>query len=197
MAKKGRLVVCEFAIKFTDVGLLECCDENNALYRHSAWSPSMIKATTSLLDGSRGKSLKCHNYFRKSIELQTFNKFAVNIVSINFLGLNIPKIIMWKIHIWKNPFVNITLNRRKLNDCSAGYSRLAECEIKTRGSSERKLKIENWNKGKHLCICLTRIIKNAKAQIMHRKYLICCTTLYKYLEKISVIIVITLVIIRM
>ena len=70
MAKKGRLVVCEFAIKFTDVGLLECCDENNALYRHSAWSPSMIKAATSLLDGSRGKSLKCHNYFRKSIELQ-------------------------------------------------------------------------------------------------------------------------------
>ena len=88
MAKKGRLVVCEFAIKFTDVGLLECCDENNALYRHSAWSRSMIKAATSLLDGSRGKSLKCHNYFRKSIELQTFNKFAVNIVSINFLGLN-------------------------------------------------------------------------------------------------------------
>ena len=82
----------------------------------------------------------------------------------------------------KNLFVNITLNRRKLNDCSAGYCRLAECEIKTRGSSERKLKIENWNKGKHLCICLTRIIKNAKAQIMHRKYLICCTTLYKYLE---------------
>ena len=139
MAKKGRLVVCEFAIKFTDVGLLECCDENNALYRHSAWSRSMIKAATSLLDGSRGKSLKCHNYFRKSIELQIFNKFAVNIVSINFLGLNIPKIFMWKIHIWKNPFVNITLNRRKLNDCSAGYSRLAECEIKLEDPQK-----ENW-----------------------------------------------------
>ena len=142
------------------------------------------------------KIFECHNYFRKK-RITTFNKFAANIVLINFLGLNIPKIISWKIHIWKNLFVNITLNRRKLNDCSAGYSRLAECEIKTRGSSERKLKIENWNKGKHLCICLTRIIKNAKAQIMHRKYLICCTTLYKYLEKISVIIVITLIIIRM
>ena len=27
-----------------------------------------------------------------------------------------------------------------------------------------------------------RIIKHAKAQIMHRKYFMCCTTLCKYLE---------------
>ena len=34
------------------------------------------------------KIFEMSHYFRKSIELQTFNKFAVNIVSINFLGLN-------------------------------------------------------------------------------------------------------------
>ena len=59
---------------------------------HEAWSDNEIKGATSLLDGSPRRIFECHNYFRKK-RITTFNKFGANIVLINFLGLNIPKII--------------------------------------------------------------------------------------------------------
>ena len=41
-----------------------------------------------------------------------------------------------------------------------------------------KEKKKNWNEN----ASYARIIKHAKAQIMHRKYFMCCTTSCKYLE---------------
>ena len=75
-----------------------------------------------------------------SSELQTFNKFAVNIVSINFLGLNIPKIIMWKIHIWKNLFVNIYFKQKKIKSiASQGTADLRSAKSKLEDPQK-----ENW-----------------------------------------------------
>ena len=83
--------------------------------------------------------------FGNQSNYKTFNKFAVNIVSIDFLGLNIPKIIMWKIHIWKKLFVNIYFKQKKIKSIAPQGTadlRSAKSKLEDPQKENWKLKIE-------------------------------------------------------